>query len=293
MRAAATHHAGRRLAPRARARAAVPAPSIELPNQDADYISHIAVDIGGTLVKLVYFSPDPPLEQNPAAAAGAAAHARVTAAVSAVSAARSPEPSSSGAPPRAQHAGVPGGNGNGNGNSIARGGACAHGRACVRMGACAVIVAACGHVLPRAARAPQPRHMRCRTLCQLSVRAMRARPGQLGAVWQPRMHLGTAQAARAPMPPACCRVCVAGPPAASPACVLLCACTCTITLAARVRAGRLHFVKFETSRVEDAIQFIEAKGLHRCKGRSGHMRVKATGGRGRLGLRECSKGTCA
>jgi pantothenate kinase len=37
-----------------------PAPSIELPNQDADYISHIALDIGGTLIKLVYFSPDPP-----------------------------------------------------------------------------------------------------------------------------------------------------------------------------------------------------------------------------------------
>lgn len=39
---------------------AEPAPSIELPNQDADYVSHIALDIGGTLIKLVYFSPDPP-----------------------------------------------------------------------------------------------------------------------------------------------------------------------------------------------------------------------------------------
>lgn len=37
----------------------VPAPSILLPNQDADYISHIALDIGGSLIKLIYFSPDP------------------------------------------------------------------------------------------------------------------------------------------------------------------------------------------------------------------------------------------
>ncbi len=45
------------------------------------------------------------------------------------------------------------------------------------------------------------------------------------------------------------------------------------------RAGKLHFVKFETSRVEDAIDFIEAKGLHRHYGRNGpqEMRVKATG----------------
>lgn len=44
--------------------------------------------------------------------------------------------------------------------------------------------------------------------------------------------------------------------------------------------GRLHFVKFESSRVEDVIRFIEAKGLHRHRGRSGakFMRVKATGG---------------
>lgn len=46
------------------------------------------------------------------------------------------------------------------------------------------------------------------------------------------------------------------------------------------RGGRLHFVKFESSRVEDAINFIEAKGLHRKRGRNGprEMRVKATGG---------------
>ena len=33
-------------------------PSIALPNQDAEYVSHIALDIGGSLIKLVYFSPD-------------------------------------------------------------------------------------------------------------------------------------------------------------------------------------------------------------------------------------------
>lgn len=36
------------------------APSILLPQQDADCISHIALDIGGSLIKLVYFSPDAP-----------------------------------------------------------------------------------------------------------------------------------------------------------------------------------------------------------------------------------------
>jgi hypothetical protein len=34
------------------------APSIALPNQDAEYVSHIALDIGGSLIKLVYFSPE-------------------------------------------------------------------------------------------------------------------------------------------------------------------------------------------------------------------------------------------
>ena len=33
-----------------------PAPSIRLPNQDAEYVSHIALDIGGSLIKLIYFS---------------------------------------------------------------------------------------------------------------------------------------------------------------------------------------------------------------------------------------------
>ena len=36
------------------------APSIVLPHQDASYISHIALDIGGSLIKLVYFSSDKP-----------------------------------------------------------------------------------------------------------------------------------------------------------------------------------------------------------------------------------------
>lgn len=38
-------------------------------------------------------------------------------------------------------------------------------------------------------------------------------------------------------------------------------------------------MKFETSRVEDAIAFIEAKGLHRFRGKGGQkeMRVITTG----------------
>lgn len=46
-------------------------------------------------------------------------------------------------------------------------------------------------------------------------------------------------------------------------------------------AGRMHFVKFETARIEDCLDFIEAKGLHRCMLRDGssrEVRVKATGG---------------
>lgn len=30
-----------------------------LPHQDAEYVNHIALDIGGSLIKLVYFSTDP------------------------------------------------------------------------------------------------------------------------------------------------------------------------------------------------------------------------------------------
>jgi type II pantothenate kinase len=42
--------------------------------------------------------------------------------------------------------------------------------------------------------------------------------------------------------------------------------------------GKLHFVKFETNKVDDCIDFIEAKGLHRRNGSGVPMRVKATGG---------------
>lgn len=44
------------------------------------------------------------------------------------------------------------------------------------------------------------------------------------------------------------------------------------------RGGKLHFVKFESSKVDDCIDFIEAKGLHRRNGSTMPMRVKATGG---------------
>ena len=47
------------------------APSIVLPQQDADVISHIALDIGGSLIKLVYFSPDvPPTGEGASGMAG-------------------------------------------------------------------------------------------------------------------------------------------------------------------------------------------------------------------------------
>jgi len=117
----------------------LPAPSIELPFQDAQCVSHIALDIGGSLIKLVYFSPEPPVEKADPGVQTAtnSSHADL--------------------PVPAEHAAGPNGTG---------------------------------------------------------------------------------------------------------------------------RGGRLHFVKFETSRVEDAIAFIEAKGLHRFHGRGGTMgmRVKATGG---------------
>lgn len=44
-------------------------------------------------------------------------------------------------------------------------------------------------------------------------------------------------------------------------------------------AGKLHFVKFETSKLEQAVEFITAKGLHRLPGSAAQLvRVKATGG---------------
>lgn len=42
--------------------------------------------------------------------------------------------------------------------------------------------------------------------------------------------------------------------------------------------GRLHFVKFETARIEDCLKFIEEKKLHRRKDSTKPIRVKATGG---------------
>lgn len=43
-----------------------------LPHQAPEYVHHIALDIGGSLIKLVYFSPDPADEGNDAAASGGA-----------------------------------------------------------------------------------------------------------------------------------------------------------------------------------------------------------------------------
>ena len=40
------------------------APSILLPHQDAEYVRHIAIDIGGSLIKLVYFLPDEGAPEN-------------------------------------------------------------------------------------------------------------------------------------------------------------------------------------------------------------------------------------
>lgn len=42
--------------------------------------------------------------------------------------------------------------------------------------------------------------------------------------------------------------------------------------------GKLHFVKFESSKIEECMDFIEAKCLHRVNGGAEVMRVKATGG---------------
>ena len=63
-------------------------------------------------------------------------------------------------------------------------------------------------------------------------------------------------------------------------------------------AGKLHFVKFETQRINDCIDFIEAKGLHRTHNGAGEpvgkVRVVATGGgaykyadRFQVGLASC------
>lgn len=43
------------------------APSISLPQQDGNYVSHIALDIGGSLIKLVYFQPNVADQDSPSA----------------------------------------------------------------------------------------------------------------------------------------------------------------------------------------------------------------------------------
>lgn len=48
-----------------------------------------------------------------------------------------------------------------------------------------------------------------------------------------------------------------------------------------VTTGKLHFVKFETSKMDACLDFIEAKGLHRYRHdgqQDGIMTVMATGG---------------
>ena len=40
------------------------APSIVLPHQQADFVRHIAIDLGGSLIKLVYFSPEDALGES-------------------------------------------------------------------------------------------------------------------------------------------------------------------------------------------------------------------------------------
>lgn len=46
--------------------------------------------------------------------------------------------------------------------------------------------------------------------------------------------------------------------------------------------GNLHFVKFETSKIEQCLEFIQSKNLHHSpgsgQGAKPHMRVQATGG---------------
>ena len=46
--------------------------------------------------------------------------------------------------------------------------------------------------------------------------------------------------------------------------------------------GNLHFVKFETSKIEQCLEFIQSKNLHHSpgsgQGTKPHMRVQATGG---------------
>lgn len=57
---------------------------------------------------------------------------------------------------------------------------------------------------------------------------------------------------------------------------------CKLSVSTIIYAGNLHFVKFETSKIEQCLEFIQSKNLHHSPG-SGqgikpHMRVQATGG---------------
>ena len=55
--------------------------------------------------------------------------------------------------------------------------------------------------------------------------------------------------------------------------------------------GKLHFVKFETSMIDDCMAFIESKRLHKRKNSSLPIRVKATGG-GHSNLQRCGLNCC-
>jgi hypothetical protein len=158
------------------------APSIVLPRQRAEYIRHIALDIGGSLIKLVYFSPD---------AAPGGDDLVVPAATG-------------GSGDASQHGGG-GGSGSGAGGAAS----------------------------------------------SSAAGAAAATPGGNNSS-------SSANAAASSSPPP--------PPLSS---------------SSEPRGGRMHFVKFETARIQDCLDFIEAKGLHRCRGRDGQareVRVKATGG---------------
>lgn len=146
------------------------APAIVLPNQDAQYITHIALDIGGSLVKLLYFSQDVEGGHGDEGEAGSAAHGDS----------------------------APG--------SSSDGGSCSEALICAGGRHAA---AGMGSAAPGAAKDVPD--------------------GSSGSQ----------------------------------------------------KGGKLHFVKFETCSMEQCLDFIEAKGLHRywhSGGNNGLMRVKATGG---------------
>ena len=57
---------------------------------------------------------------------------------------------------------------------------------------------------------------------------------------------------------------------------------CKLSVSRVMYAGNLHFVKFETSKIEQCLEFIQSKNLHHSpgsgQGTKPHMRVQATGG---------------